>query len=1458
MNEQLYPGTSLHVVCGTALLGGSIDFRVLHQAIARYVEETSAFHTVLEAAAALPMQRFVPEVRAEVSLLDLSAEADGLGALRALGAARTRIPFQMDGPLYEVAAVKLSEGQAGVFIRVHHLIGDAYALYLFLQGVARHYRSFLERGEPALGVGSDYADVLALEGRYFDSDRYRSDGEYWRARLSKLEGGTLLAGEDLGATRTDGRRMSCSWQADRVQGLLAATTGAGTRPYGAVVGLVGSVLARSLAVPRVCLGTPFINRLGAAAMRTFGMCVNTLPVVLEAAPDATLRELVRASSAEVGRALRHGRFPFQRARQQVPGFAAGQAPFDVGVSYQNTDYTEDLGFVVSALDWHFSGHEMNALTVHVHDRLAEGRVDFDLDYRSDLLTETQVRGLFDAVGAAADEVVSDTRGPWATRPLTATRVLRGKPTRPLSGTPASIAELFDSRARAHPEAVALREGTQRLTYAELRSAALACAERLSERGVRPGSLVPLHCPRAIETAAGMLGVLYAGAAYVPVVPGTTSARLQQILEATSAGFVLGGVAAPTKDSEPIRLHPPRARQGAPLGAPADAPVYVLFTSGSTGEPKKVVVDDGSLRHYLAFAVDAYADGAPCDMPLFTSVGFDLTVTSLYLPWLTGGTLHVYPDVLDDQGRTLRELFAEDCCDVVKLTPSHLRLLEELPSASRRLRLLVIGGEQLSRDRLVKAHTRLGPRVRLVNEYGPTEAVVGCTFHEWSAREPLARGGQVPIGLPVQGARVRLQTGFGGPQLPGFAGELEVGGPGLARGYLDDPALTAARFREDAEGRWYRTGDLVLERDGVLHCLGRNDRQVKVLGHRIELGELEAALRSAPGVADAYAVHVRAEDRLILFYIGHAQSALALRQQLSGRLPGYAQPADILHCEAFPLTPHGKVSEPALLELWEQRRSAALPDPSAGNIMPLSAAAAAVLELTAGVVSAKASAVQGFTFAAAGGDSVSAIHVVSRLRQLGHPVTVRDLLGAPSLRAFAERAVREGMAEAPEASGPETGVLDPPLAAQAWFLERAFSKPGHYHQSVLLEVEGGLELEAARAALHDVVRTHGALRLNLAPERRQLFFEPRHLEVPPPFADLAAPDDDGLPQIVEEAALQLKQSLDLNRDPLLRGARFRTPSGRTLLFLCAHHLSVDVASWFTLLQDFFSAYRAHVQGMPPTLMTSVQVRTVVAAQRTAASQSVSAAYWERAAAQVVSAALPPAQQSPDGPSSEASVTLADAFVDGLHVAYATRPEEFVLAVLLGTAARVLGRTGLVVEQEGHGRTFPGAAVDLSRAVGWLTVSYPVVFEALPLSAPELLVRAKDGLRSVPDEGLGWSRLRRAPYVPALKLNFLGRAMELHEPGISLSKLATGPDRAEDAPPEPLEVIVTRSGDDAVLRLLFHHGYFSAAARASFVVELQRLHASLIEHCRGQRGRTFTRSDFDTVALDADDLSALFDE
>ncbi|MGW0673586.1 amino acid adenylation domain-containing protein, partial [Streptomyces sp. NPDC002746] len=718
----------------------------------------------------------------------------------------------------------------------------------------------------------------------------------------------------------------------------------------------------------------------------------------------------------------------------------------------------------------------------------------------------------------------------------------------------SLPALFADRAAQNPDAVALVCGGEELTYRQLDARANRFAHALIARGVGPEQIVAVALPRSVESVVAVLGVLKAGAAYLPVDPAYPAARIAYMLDDARPALVVDDPAQVTEVSAWPETDPSVALD-------ARHPAYVIYTSGSTGRPKGVVVSHSGVSGLVTAQADRLGVAPGSRVLQFASPSFDASFWDLCAAVLTGATLVLAPSDSPLEALTDRRLGVTH----VTLPPSALAAVDgaDLTAAT-----LVVAGEACAPELVA----RWAPGRLMINAYGPTETTVCATMSA-----PLSPGSGVPpIGRPVAGFRVYVLDERLRVVPPGVAGELYVAGPGLARGYLNRPDLTAGRFVAcpfgPAGARMYRTGDVVRRRtDGELEYVGRADDQVKVRGFRIELGEVEAALAEHPDVAQA-AVIAR-DDRLVGYAAARPGTTLrpaGLAACLRERLPDYLVPSAFVVLDVLPLTPNGKLDRAAL--------PAPAPDTAVGDRAPRTPQEQILCELFAEVLGVPRVGVDD-DFFELGGHSLLATRLAARVRSvLGVEVGLRALFQAPTAAGLAEVLTEAGRTR-PALTRRERPAAVPLSFAQRrlWFLHRMDGAAATYHIPLALRLTGTLDHAALDAALADVVDRHESLR-TVFPEvdgvPRQLVLDPAAVR---PRTRLIQISEEDLPERLAEFA---RLPFDLENEAPLRAELFALAPDTHVLLLVMHHIAGDGWSTGPLARDLAEAYTARCEGRVP--------------------------------------------------------------------------------------------------------------------------------------------------------------------------------------------------------------------------------------------------------------------------------------
>ncbi|MFG2058175.1 amino acid adenylation domain-containing protein [Micromonospora sp. NPDC048930] len=988
---------------------------VFAEVVARH--ETLRSYLRLDDGALVQVVRAVEPIELPVDdLRELPADERATRAAEIAGElSRTAIPMDRP-PLWRARLLRLGDTAWRLLLVLHHAVFDAHSVGVFRSEMDTLSQAALSGTTAVLPeLPIQYADYAAWQREQLTGEGLANHLAFWRDRLAGAPPVTDLpldrprpvkpgfAGDEVHFTLPDGLL-------DRVAALGRT---ASATPFTVLLTAFTALLSRLAGSPDVVVGVSTTGRDLPELTPLIGMFVNPLALRCDVGGDPTFNELLGRARDALMDAMEHAQTPFQLVVQEV---APQRDPAVQPIFQAAINYIPDTGFDPVPL-----GTTKDDLAFD----LATGTSR--LLYRTELFDRSTAEAIVDRFVRLLDAAVADPDRPVAALPLLADadreRVLVAWNDTAHEVPPSTVVDEVQRQAAATPDATALVCDGVPLTYAELNTAANRLARLLVTRGAAPETRVALALPRSFELVVAILAVLKSGAAYVPVDTGYPAGRIAYLLADAEPVLVVatpetaalvpgkalvldGEVGADQSDADLTD-----ADRHAPLRP--EHPAYVLYTSGSTGRPKGVVVEHRAVTGYLAWARHTYPGLAGAAL-LHSPISFDLTVTGLLGTLTAGGTVRLA--AIDEPAARAggRPAF-------LKVTPSHLALLDGALSPTTDL---VIGGEALTGEQLAgwrAAH----PEVAVINEYGPTEATVGCVAARIAPGEPVAPG-PVPIGTPTWNTRALLLDTALQPVPPGVVGELYVAGTQLARGYHGRPGLTAERFLPCPYGppgeRMYATGDLARWRtDGTLEYLGRRDEQVKVRGMRIELGEIEAALLAHPDVrAAAAAVRLDNGEPVLVGYLVGPAAEDSVRAELARELPAHLVPTALVRLDALPLTPNGKLDR------------AALPAPATtvpaedSYVPPRTAAEALVAEVYAEILQVeKVGALDDFF--ALGGNSLRGMRAMARIRaEVDVELPMRALFSSPVVADLAAQIEEQIAAELDGLSDTEVAAL---LAAE---------------------------------------------------------------------------------------------------------------------------------------------------------------------------------------------------------------------------------------------------------------------------------------------------------------------------------------------------------------------------------------------------------------------------------------------
>ncbi|MCX5385392.1 amino acid adenylation domain-containing protein [Streptomyces sp. NBC_00083] len=1399
---------------------GPLDRALFRAALVRLVEESECLRLRFTEVDGEPRQFVEPLGELPLTVTDVSTADDPAAAALAAIHADLRIPLPTTAvpavPLFRLSVFTLAEDRTFFCLLNHHLVSDGFSYVIYWQRLSAIYEAMLAGTPLDEDRFPPLSTLVEAEAAYTGSPRMERDRAYWEKELADHPAPLSLATRDVDPAQTFLREATVLPEsiAERMRsvGWDARVTW-----QTVLVAALGAYAGRLKGTDDVLLSLPVTARVGGAMQNIPGMVVNYLPLRLALRPAMTRGELLATTYKAFSQGLKHQRYRVSRIRRAMGLPSDDRRPFGPFINMMPQVEELRIGPCAATILSPSTGL-VDDLEFTVADKGADG-IGVDLSGNEARYTPDDVRGhltrfvayLDRFLDAGADEPLSSLGLFSAGEEAELTAALTG-PARqePYLG----VVERVRAHAAERPDAVAVTDDGGSLTYAELVGRASAVSRHLADDG-----LVAVVSEPGRDFVTAELAVLGAGGAFLPLDPRAPLARLTQLLKDSGAVRILADTthrasaeraAAATGSALPVHVLD-GARDGADTLAPvAGGPLdlaYVIYTSGSTGKPKGAMVQRGGLVNHLLAKVEELALDASDALVHNAPVTFDVSVWQSLATLLVGGRVRAVARADAADPEALFGVIAAERLTVLEVVPSLLRATLDVWDASGggpalpALRWMISNGEALPAELCARWFAR-HPGVPLANVYGPTECSDDVT-HGYAYAAAEVSGASMPIGRPLRDTRLYVLGDDLRPVPRGVPGELHIAGAGVGRGYLGDPARTATTFVPDpfaGDGsRMYRTGDqVVLLADGQLVFGGRRDHQVKIRGQRIELGEVEAALRALPGVADAAAAAVAdpaGNHRLIGYVVATAGApcdTVALRERLGTVLPEQMVPAVLLTLDRMPLTAHGKVDRKALpapqFAVTAAGRTASTPQEET------------LCRVLAEVLGVDRIGVDD-SFFALGGDSISAIQVVGRARAAGLLITSRDVFQHRTPAAIATVARPAGQPAAGAGDGVADGVgaleLTPVIDQLREDLAGSPETAAQFAQYVTVTLPAGAAGDRARLerALQAVLDRHDALRIRLTSPVAGLW----SLETLPQGAISAAAvlsrvesapgaDRDAvLAEQITAARERLRPAdgllvqavvLDESEGGGADGGNGDRGPGRLLLVI--HHLAVDGVSWRILLPDLEAAWQG---AQPAPVATSFRRwATTLSEQARTPRRVAELPLWNEqldgASIELGTRPLDPARDVHAAAGrlrlelpTEQSAAVLGRVPDAFH---AEVNEVLLTGFALALAHRGGGSRALV-ELEGHGREQLADGLDLSRTVGWFTSVFPV---GLDVGEPDweqvwngtnavgaALKRVKETLRALPDHGIGHGLLRHLnpqtsavlarAATPRIGFNYLGR-------------------------------------------------------------------------------------------------------
>ena len=1202
--QQLVRDSTAYHMSGDYAFTGELDAGIFERAFNEVVGRHEILRTVFrEDGSGEPLQWILSceEPAFSMRTLDLRADSDPAGAILRLVRDGNATPFDLGrGPLLRATLYRKADNEWIFAYVMHHIISDGWSMNILIRELLASYEAFTSGAVPDLSpLRLQYKDYAVWQQEQLRDGLLAQQRVFW---LKTLEGPlpvlNLLPDLPRPAMRTfNGATVEIALNEASRDRLLEFSIQQGSTMFIGLVTVLNALLYKYSDSKDIIVGCPVAGRQHADLADQIGFYVNTLALRTVFSSEESFAQLHDRVKKVVIDAFDHQLYPFDElvGELQVPHDGSRSPLFDVLIDFHEAGNGDDRRTPdgVSIKRSGLARHDVSKFDLTFMFVASDKELLLSIEYNSDLFVPATVGKMATHFVRLLDSMLARPQVAIGRVPLVDAAewdelIVRYNDLPTAHSGYRTVVDLFEEQARKYPDACAVTYNGVGMTYRELDEQSNRLANHLQEEhGLQTGDLAGIMLDRSEKVIVSILGILKTGAAYVPVDPAYPRERKEFIFRDTGLKVLLtqteyifslpdftGAVLAVD-----IQLESLGASGGSPGRQAKEGDLaYVIYTSGSTGSPKGCAITHGGLSNYVRWANGYYfGDSDKPHMGLYTSLSFDLTVTAIFCPLTMGGHLHVYR-----QDEELSEIFRHSFSpgsgiDSIKITPSHLSVVQGLGLSSSTMMRAIVGGEQLTPAH-VGALRNAAPGIRIYNEYGPTEATVGNVVMEIEEDRPIR------IGRPIPGTSVYILNEALMPCPVGIVGELYIAGVGLAREYLNQPDLTAVKFVDNPfrpGTKMYKTGDLGRwQSDGYIEYNGRSDHQLKVRGYRIEPGEIEAALLQQEQVKEALVTATPAGD-LVAYLIGKGELNLArIKDDLARKLPVFMIPTYCVQLERWPYTVNGKLDK------------AALPDAAsavAGKeyIAPRNPTEEKLAEIWQETFRREQIGMKD-DFFELGGHSLKATRLAARIhKEFDIRIELKELFSVTVLEDQArliEQMKTAAFVEIPRVAEGDGYVLSS-SQQRLWVLSQ-FEETGiAYHMPVAYLFTGELNRPAFEYALYTLIERHESLRTVFREDGngavRQYILPAGGSGYELEFADLRGQPEPmaSLSGLITE---RFRASIDLGHGPLARWALYRTADD-TWAFACVmHHIVSDGWSMRVLFGELLEIYRAYCSGQQHSL------------------------------------------------------------------------------------------------------------------------------------------------------------------------------------------------------------------------------------------------------------------------------------
>lgn len=1473
--DKINSNSPLHNIGGCLKINENINIDMMKEAIEITIMKNDGIRLRFTEKEGQPIQYVHSFEKENIDFLDFSKHKNPVEEYEKWAQYIFRKNFSLENSkLYYFAIYKISEKQYGILLNIHHIISDGWSISIIQKQICEIYSNLINRKTIQFNDCYSYIDFIEDEVKYLNSDRFKKNTEFWKEKFDNIPEECLYRTSNS----LEGNRKSYNIDEQLSKKINKFITNKNCSLNSFFIEILLIYLNKTTYKNDLIIGTPVFNRTDKKQKGIVGMFASTVPFRFIMNPELSLEGLIKLINKELKYCFFNQKYPYDLLIKDLDlGKEGYDSLFKISVNYYNSKYTNDINGVNVEVEECYCGNQSYSLQITIKE-WKDNNITLNYDYKIREYSSEEIQIMYDSMINIIEQIISEKNLKVKDISIL-NKQERDYKIYELNSTDnyypsMTVCKLFEEQVNLTPNKIAIEFEEKLLTYKGLNEKSNQLANYLRNNGVNKESIVGIMMTHSIELIIGILGILKAGAAYMPIDPNYPIERVNYMLQDSRSSMLLINFKTDSKikfrsttiiDIRQLDLKSFKKENLVAVNGIKDL-VYIIYTSGSTGKPKGVMIEHSGLVNYLWWAKKMYLKDEDEVVALYSSISFDLTVTSIFTPLISGNKIMVYGN--DENELVLYKILKENKTTVVKLTPAHLTLLKDTDNKNSKIRRFIVGGDDLKVNLAKEIYNSFNDKLEIYNEYGPTETVVGCMIHEYD--KEMDNRISVPIGRPADNVQVYILDKELNLVPQGVIGELYISGEGVARGYLNREDLTYERFIENPfiKGkRMYKTGDTARYlKDGIIEYIGRIDDQVKIRGYRIELGEIEKHLLENEFVEEA--VVVIKEDRLgnkvlnAYIVIKKVLEDLELKKWLMKFLPKYMIPTNFIFLEQMPLTVNGKIDYNLL------------PDPKLSKkefVQHKTDVEKKLVEAMEEILGVKNIGMND-NYYQLGGDSIKAIQISSRLKNVELEVKVKDILSYDSIK---EIAATIEICSSKEIINQEmcigeiynTPILD-------WFFNQGFSNNNLYDQYVFLEFNNLLDSNNVTKAINKLTEHHDTLRVNYSKKNNRLFYNNEHLnhQYQVEYHDLSKYSDDKQQKLIKNINDEAKSKFDIESSRLFNLIMFNLGRGRQALLFTAHHIIVDGVSWRILINDFLTI----LEQLENKEEISLPMKTHSFKEWSEQLQNYrkndfqeEITYWKSIIDKNYTFPIDFTLEKDDVKTASVVVKKIDEellleLIKKSNEVYSLELNELLIIALVLSIKSITKSEEILIELERHGREKINDYLDISRTIGWFTSMFPAYFKVNSTELDSNIKSIKEQLRSIPNKGFNYGILRHLNYEleenssKRVRFNYLGDFDSIiNGQSMTLNNIEFGLHNDENNSLTAL-IDITAMIVNKRLKISaeFSKNRFKDGTVEKFIDNYLETINLILECCINKSSKDFTPSDFDAVDISQDDLDALF--